>query len=67
VKAFRAGDVTPLLVADRTLMERWKRAAAEEKLLARGRKGTNWVVVLDEDLAQELVRRGLAFEEWEEA
>jgi len=67
VKAFRAREVTPLLVADRKLMERWKRAAAEEKLIARSRKGENWVLVLDEELARDLVARGLSFEEWEEA
>jgi len=67
VKAFRAREVTPLLVADRGLMERWKQAAAEEKLVARSRKGENWVLVLDEELARDLVARGLSFEEWEEA
>ncbi len=67
MKAFRAREVTPLLVADRGLMERWKQAAAEEKLVARSRKGENWVLVLDEELARELVARGLSFEEWEEA
>ncbi len=67
MKAFRAREVTPLLVADRGLMERWKQAAAEEKLVARSRKGENWVLVLDEQLARELVARGLSFEEWEEA
>lgn len=67
MKAFRAREVTPLLVADRGLMERWKQAAAEEKLVARSRKGENWVLVLDEELARDLVARGLSFEEWEEA
>ncbi len=67
MKAFRAREVTPLLVADRGLMERWKQAAAEEKLVARSRKGENWVLVLNEALAQNLVARGLSFEVWEEA
>ena len=67
MKAFRAREVTPLLVADRGLMERWKQAAAEEKLVARSRKGENWVLVLEEELARDLVARGLSFEEWEEA
>ena len=67
MKAFRAREVTPLLFADPKLMERWKQAAAEEKLVARSRGGENWVLVLDEELALDLVARGLSFEEWEEA
>ena len=30
MKAFLANRVTPLLVSDRALMERWKKAAASE-------------------------------------
>jgi len=67
VKAFRAREVTPLLAEDRALMERWKRAAAREDLVARSLEGENWVVVRDEALARELVERGLVPREWEEA
>ncbi len=67
MKAIRAREVTPLLVADRDLMERWKRAAAEEKLVARSKGGENWVIVKDPDLVEILKQRGLSFEEWEEA
>ncbi len=67
MKAFRAREVTPLLAEDRALMERWKRAAAREAILARSLEGENWVVVRDEALARELVARGLVPREWEEA
>jgi len=67
MKAFRAREVTPHLVADRALMERWKQAAAKEKLIARSEDGENWVIVKDPELAETLIARGLAFEEWEEA
>jgi len=67
VKAFRAREVTPLLAEDRSLMERWKQAAQREALLARSLEGENWVVVRDEALAKELIERGLAAREWEEA
>jgi len=66
MKAFLANRVTPLLVSDRALMERWKKAAASEKLIAKSKDGQNWVIVLDEDLAKTLIERGLPYEEWEE-
>jgi len=67
VKAFEASRVTPLLATDRDLMERWKKAAAEEKLIARSKDGKNWVIVLDEALVETLAARGLSAVEWGEA
>ncbi len=67
MKAFRAREVTPLLVRDKELMARWKRAAAEDRLIAKSAGGENWVLVLDQALVEELVRRGLVPREWEEA
>lgn len=67
MKAFKASEVTPLLVADRELMERWKQAAKEEKLIAKSKGGENWVVVADEELASVLEQKGLKATPWEEA
>ncbi len=67
MKAFLAQDVAGLLVRDPKLMARYKRAAAEEKLIAKSKDGKNWVLVLDDELAQMLEKKGLKPVPWEGA
>ncbi len=67
MKAFLAQDVAGLLVSDPKLMERYKRAAAEEKLIAKSKGGKNWVLVLDDELARLLAQKGLKPVPWEDA
>jgi hypothetical protein len=67
MKAFPAQDVAGVLVGDRKLMERYKKAAAEEKLIAKSKDGRNWVLVLDDELAQMLEKKGLKPVPWEDA
>ncbi len=63
MKRFPAHKVTPLLVQYPDLMEAWKEAAREGRLLAETRGGQNWVVVADPGLLARLEALGLKGEE----
>jgi len=64
MKAFKAKQVTPLLAGDQQLMQLWKEAAGEDKIVAFKKDGENWVGVKDEALVAVLESRGAKGEPW---
>jgi len=64
MKAFKAHQVTPLLVADEQLMKMWKEAAGADKIVAFQKEGENWVGVKDAALVALLEARGVKGEPW---
>lgn len=64
MKAYPARRVTPLLVGDTHLMQLWKEAAGEDKIVAFQKNGENWVGVRDAALVALLEARGLKGEPW---
>jgi len=64
MKAFRAKRITTLLAGDRQLMQLWKEAAGEDKIVAFQKDGENWVGVRDEALVAALESRGAKGEPW---
>ncbi len=64
MKAFLAKQVTPLLMGDTHLMQLWKEAAGEDKIVAFQKNGENWVGVKDADLVLLLESRGIKGKTW---